>query len=175
MEWLNEPREWRQTGDEIAFRAEAATDFWRITYDGQVRDNGHLFYDTVAGDCTIEAYVEGELLALYDQVGLMLRADDRQWVKCGIENLSDGPYRSVVVTREFSDWSIVENGGRSGLWVRLERRGTTIETFTSQEGKSYSLFRQTYFPDTNPVSVGVMAASPTGMGFQARFRQLSLR
>lgn len=105
MQWLNAPQHWRHDGDEINVTVEAGTDFWRKTHYGFTRDNGHVYYATVAGDFTVEVKVRGAYRDLYDQAGLMVRIDDAHWIKTGIEFVHDVQYVSAVVTNDFSDWS----------------------------------------------------------------------
>lgn len=175
MKWLNEPREWKQTESGLVIRTEAKTDFWRITHDGGIRDNGHFFFNTVKGNCVVAARVSGDFASLYDHAGLMLRIDEKTWMKCGIEYLEGRHCRSVVVTREYSDWSVVSQGRRNDLWVRVKRNGVTIEVSLSENGEDYAVFRQAYFPSTDDaLQVGFMAASPTGEGFEARFTDLTM-
>ena len=175
MKWLNEPQEWSEVKNGLLIRTEAKTDFWRITHDGGIRDNGHFFYDSMKGDCVVTAQVSGDFASLYDHAGLMLRIDEKTWMKCGIEYLEDRHCRSVVVTREYSDWSVVSQGRRNNLWMRVKRKGVTIEVSMSENGEDYAVFRQAYFPGTEAaLHVGFMAASPTGEGFEARFSDFSI-
>ena len=51
--WLNEPRQW--SADPLTVRADAGSDFWRLTGNGLVRDNGHLYGTSVTGDFSITA------------------------------------------------------------------------------------------------------------------------
>ena len=50
MQWLNEPAQWSAQRGSLVVTADAATDFWRITGYGYVRDNGHLYAEQLAGD-----------------------------------------------------------------------------------------------------------------------------
>jgi len=175
MKWMNEPREWKEQNGGLVLRTGAKTDFWRITHDGGVRDNGHFFYDTLSGDILVTAHLEGDFSALYDQAGLMIRIDDKNWVKCGIEYFEGAHCRSTVVTRDYSDWSIVSQGTRKSLWVRMKRTGVTVEVSVSEDGEEFLAFRQAYFPESPKIQVGYMAASPAGDGFEARFSNFSIR
>ena len=56
-------------------------------------------------DFVASVKVTGQYKALYDQAGLMLRLDDQNWIKTGIEYVDERQNVSAVVTREFSDWS----------------------------------------------------------------------
>ena len=119
---------WAADGDTITVTAEPDTDFWRKTHYGFIRDNGHFYYQEVAGDFRCEVKVSGGYAALYDQAGLMVRLDDETWLKCGIEFVEGVRYVSAVVTRDFSDWSVVAlPGSPAALWLRVVRTGPAIE------------------------------------------------
>ena len=85
MHWYNEPAVWAANGDTFTVTADPGTDFWRKTHYGFIRDNGHFYFQEVAGDFRCEVKVSGGYAALYDQAGLMVRLDAETWLKCGIE------------------------------------------------------------------------------------------
>ena len=47
--WLNEPKQWTAKGNSLEVVTDNATDFWRETHYGFIRDNGH-FLGFEAGD-----------------------------------------------------------------------------------------------------------------------------
>lgn len=60
----------------------------------------------MAGDFDVTATVFGDFTSLYDQAGLMIRFDERTWLKAGIE-YSDGALQlSTVITNGTSDWAL---------------------------------------------------------------------
>lgn len=174
MKWLHEPGRWTEADGTVTMTSDPKTDFWRITHDGGLRDNGHFYYESVTGDFEASLFVEGDFTDLYDQVGLMLRVDERTWLKCGIEFFDARPHRSVVVTREYSDWSISPHEG-NGLWIRAKRHESTVEISFSDAGDSFTIVRQAFLSERPSLDVGPMAASPVGEGFEARFRDFAVR
>jgi regulation of enolase protein 1 (concanavalin A-like superfamily) len=42
MKWLNEPKHWQADEQSLHMSVDAATDFWRITHYGFIRDSGHF-------------------------------------------------------------------------------------------------------------------------------------
>lgn len=50
--WLNEPVRWSLGQDGLRVVTDQATDFWRETYYGFIRHNGHLFGTEVANSFT---------------------------------------------------------------------------------------------------------------------------
>jgi uncharacterized protein len=175
MLWYNEPAKWSADGSTITVTTDAKTDFWRITHYGFIRDNGHVYAQEIKGDFTASVKIIGAYRDLYDQAGLMLRIDDKNWIKCGIELVESVQQASVVVTREFSDWSVLAlPQNPPALWLRVTRSGDAVEVHFSLDGSTYTLMRVAYFPALQPVHVGVMCCSPEGQGFEVRFEDFQL-
>jgi uncharacterized protein len=170
MDWLNEPPEWSEQGDTLHFTVAPATDFWRKTHNGAVRDNGHFRYRTVSGDFTARVKVTGQYNSLYDQAGLMVRADETTWLKCGIEYMNGLQHASAVVTRDYSDWSVTPLPQNPvALYLEVRRTADTIEISYSLDGASYTMCRTTRLTGSPQLAVGPMAAAPKGPGFKATF------
>lgn len=152
------------------------TDFWRETFYGFWRDNGHFLSRPVSGDFSVEVTVQGDYEALYDQAGLMIRLSESHWIKTGIE-LTDGHmYFSVVVTNDTSDWSLLEVPiAPEGIRIRLTRHAEAIRVqYFNVTDQSWRPVRLAYFPISASVDVGVMCCSPQRAGFTARFKDFVL-
>jgi regulation of enolase protein 1 (concanavalin A-like superfamily) len=176
MEWYNQPTNWKVQPDKIYINSTAKTDFWRETHYGFIRDNGHFFYESVTGDFIVEAKISGEYQDLYDQAGIMVRLDEANWLKCGIEYVNGVQQVSAVVTRTYSDWSVVpmpENP--PSLWVRVTRRSTAVEVHYSLDGQQYTMLRLAYLTPVEILKVGVMCASPEGNGFPMTFEGFKIQ
>jgi regulation of enolase protein 1 (concanavalin A-like superfamily) len=174
--WLNPPTRWQRDSDVLTLSTDDATDFWRHTFYGFVRDNGHAYLTDICGDFTASATVVGDYRHLYDQAGLMLRVDERNWIKTGIEYTDGMMHFSVVVTREVSDWSVVplpEARPEQEVAIRLTRHGDAVRIQYSIAGTPWQMARLAPFPSSG-ARVGVMACSPARAGFQARFRGLEV-
>jgi regulation of enolase protein 1 (concanavalin A-like superfamily) len=175
MTWFNEPASVSYPEGGVVARAKPKTDFWRKTYYGYVTDNGHFFHLPVSGEFTFEARVIGKYASLYDQAGLMVRLDEKHWMKCGSEFFEQRRWASVVFTHDFSDWSTLDDLSQSGpVWWRVARKKDSIEAQCSSDGKTFLTVRQGYFPAAVEVQVGVMCAAPEGAGFEAAFDNLKL-
>lgn len=176
MIWRNEPPMWTADGDAISATTAPQTDYWRKTHYGFIRDNGHLYYQEWTGDFVAEVKVSGAYRALYDQAGLMIRADESTWLKCGIEYLDGVQQASVVVTRDYSDWSVAPlPTNPPSLWLRLTRTGPDIEVRYALDGTTYELLRRAYLTPAATVQVGVMCASPKENGFSVTFDGFTVR
>src|SRR4051812_37263874 len=102
MNWLNPPPESRVEDGRLICRSGGETDFWQGTYYGFHRDSGHFLHRPRQGVFPGEVPFPGHYEALYDQAGLMLRADDKHWIKCGIEFTDGARHFSTVVTNTHS-------------------------------------------------------------------------
>jgi len=173
MNWLNEPTTWRVDNDTLTVTTDPKTDFWRKTHYGFIRDNGHFYHRPVSGDFTATVSFSGRYTAQYDQAGLMIRLDEANWLKCGIEYVDGTQQASVVVTRDYSDWSVVPlDPAPANLWLRLIRRGDAVEVFYSLDGETYVMIRVAYLPAAEEEDVGLMCASPEEGGFTVTFKDL---
>jgi len=175
MKWFNEPGSAKQSGEQLVVTTKPKTDFWRKTFYDYVTDNGHFFFLPVTGDFTFESRVAGKYAALYDQAGLMVRVDSSNWVKCGLELVDGIGHASVVVTREFSDWSTVRGiTTKDPLWWRIVRKGSSLEVLYSVDSKNFISTRLGYLPLQAAVDTGIMCCSPEGTGFECTFDEIRL-
>jgi regulation of enolase protein 1 (concanavalin A-like superfamily) len=175
MQWYNKPSTWNEQAGIISVHAGAKTDFWQKTHYNFIRDNGNFYYQEVKGDFTVKVKVIGNYQALYDQAGLMIRENENTWLKCGIEYVEGLQNISAVVTRDYSDWSVVPLLQPStALWLHLQRRSETIEIQYSLDGENYQMLRLTYLTHAEILQVGLMCASPQGEGFLVVFEDFQL-
>lgn len=176
MHWFNPPPTWQEEDGRITVTTGPKTDFWRKTHYGFINDNGHFYYQVVAGDFRAEVQVMGDYRELYDQAGLMLRIDSEYWIKTGIEFFDGFQHASAVVTRDFSDWSVVRlPEPPERLFLRLERQKEAVNIFYSLDGAAYGLLRSAYLPPTVSIQVGVMCCSPTGPAFTCAFEGFTIQ
>jgi regulation of enolase protein 1 (concanavalin A-like superfamily) len=174
--WFNEPHRWEQDDDKLTVFADPQTDFWRKTHYGFVRDNGHFYYQKIAGNFEVETEFRGKYEALYDQAGIMVRLDETTWVKSGVEFVNGVHHVSAVVTRDFSDWSVVPLPGYPGfLRLRLKREGGTVIIEYGADDGPWVMFRTAYFSTATDLEVGRMVAAPDGPGFEATFTKFHLK
>lgn len=175
MEWYNEPPVYNIQCDTIHITSGAKTDFWRQTHYGFIRDNGHFFYQQVKGDFIVEAKISGEYRELYDQAGIMVRLDEANWLKCGIEFVEGVQQASAVVTRDYSDWSVLPlPNNPASIWMRVTRKREAVEVQYSLDGTQYAMLRLAYFTPIETVKVGIMCASPDGNGFPMTFEKFKI-
>ncbi len=175
MKWYNEPSIWNDQAKVISVNADPKTDFWQKTHYNFMRDNGNFYYEQVRGNFTVEVKIIGKYQALYDQAGLMIRENENTWLKCGIEYVEGVQNVSAVVTRDYSDWSVVPlSQPPAALWLRVQRRSETLEVQYSLDGENYQMLRLAYLTHTEALQVGLMCASPQGEGFSVIFEDFQI-
>lgn len=174
MQWLNEPQEWQETDTGMTATSDQETDFWRKTHDNGLRDNGHYRFAAVDGDFSARVKITGLYVSQYDQAGLMVRVDDATWLKCGIEFVDGRQNASAVVTRDYSDWSIVPLDNPPAIWMKCERHDVTFTISYSLNGSDFDMIRQSFLTERSSVQLGLVLASPKGAGFSVQFDDYSV-
>lgn len=177
MHWLHAPAHVTISPTSLQVNVQGGTDFWRITHYGFIRDNGHFFYQEQAGDFIAKVKVMGKYKDLYDQAGLMIRLDEKNWIKTGIEYVKGVQNVSAVVTREVSDWSVVpRQDSPVAVWLTLLRKGDYVEIQYSFDNHDFKMLRLAYFPPSpgRKVQIGLMCAAPDGKGFPVEFTDFSI-
>jgi uncharacterized protein len=170
MKWYNKPRQWSDKNGLIKAKVDSGTDYWQVTHYGFARDNGHFYYTEIEGDFVASVKVTGDYKELYDQAGLMIRIDEKNWIKTGIEFVGEIQNVSAVVTRDFSDWSVCPYGNApKTIYLKLIRQKDFVEIQYSFDNVSFKMLRLAYFPPNVPVMIGIMCAAPDGKGFEVVF------
>ena len=176
MHWFNEPKEWVLENNKLSMFVTPKTDYWRITHYGFIVDDGPFFYQVVGGEFEAKVKITGDYKNRFDQMGLMLRIDEKTWIKTGIEFVNNRINISAVVTNEKSDWSVIETSTNpKSIWLKAIRKLDAVEIFYSLDNLTYTMIRLAYFPDNKPVMVGMTAASPDGVGFNALFENFEIK
>jgi hypothetical protein len=175
MEWLNEPASWQRTGDLVTVSVDTGTDFWRETGYGYVRDSGHVYGEVLAGDLDVSVRVRCTLGVQYDQAGVMLRADERTWLKTGMEFFEGRPRLSTVLTLGRSSWMVTDlPAGTDEIVLRVSRRGDAVEVRYILGDGQPELAALAFLPPGREVLAGVMGAAPEGPGFRVTFQDLRI-
>jgi regulation of enolase protein 1 (concanavalin A-like superfamily) len=172
LTWLNPPPESRERNGRLIACSGKETDFWQGTYYGFHRDSGHFLHQRRQGDFTAETSFAGRYEALYDQAGLMIRHDEKHWMKCGIEFTDGARHFSVVVTNGNSDWSAFRLAEDfEEMFVRVTRMGDALFIqYRTDTQPDWRMARLAYFPpEPAELSVGMTFCSPQREGFEVEF------
>ncbi len=176
MNWFNEPASWKVSENKLEMFVTPKSDYWRETHYGFTVDDGPFYYTIRGGEFEAILKITGEYKTRYDQMGMMLRIDEKHWIKTGIEYV-DGKYNySTVVTDNKSSWSVIQLSEQpKSVWIKVIRRLDAVEIFYSLDGKNYTMSNLSYLESNVPVKVGMMAASPDGDGFKAIFEEFNIK
>ncbi|MGD0692574.1 MAG: DUF1349 domain-containing protein [Acidimicrobiales bacterium] len=175
MDWFNEPSQWSEKDGQITVRADARTDFWRITDYGYVRDNGHIYGEAITTDFDFAVRVEADYADQYDQAGVAIRVDESHWLKTGVE-LYEGQLRfSTVITVDHSNWVIADLPEHfRTLNLHLTRRDDVVHIGYSVDDATPEMASVVYLEPGVSAFVGLLCAAPEGDGFDARFSDLAI-
>jgi regulation of enolase protein 1 (concanavalin A-like superfamily) len=173
--WLNEPKHWSENGNSLEMVTDSATDFWRETHYGFVRDNGHFLGFQAPEAFTAEVRVQGDFRALYDQAGIMVRVDAERWLKAGIEFADGRAMISSVLTDGRSDWATApyEHDARD-FRLRVTVAQGVIRLQASNDGKLWPLMRLAPFTKSPSYLVGPMGCTPERAGLRVIFSEFCL-
>jgi uncharacterized protein len=168
--WLNAPAVWRLDDGHLRVVTDTKTDFWRQTHYGFTRDNGHFFGCETYGGFTAQLRVQARYDALYDQAGIMIRIDDRNWIKAGIEKSDGQALLSSVLTINQSDWAVGPYvGDPVDFWMRATVKDGVLKLQVSPDGRRWALSRLAPFPKAATYFVGAMCCTPERAGLEVTF------
>lgn len=176
MLWFNEPEQWEIKNNFLSMFVTPQSDYWRISHYGFTVDDAPFYYATYGGEFEAKVKITGAYKARFDQAGLMIRIDEENYIKAGIEYV-DGKYNlSTVVTHKTSDWSVISlDKPIPYIWIKAVRRLDAIEIFYSFDDETYVMMRNAWMQDNTPVQIGMMAACPDGDGFNVSFEQFKVK
>lgn len=175
MKWYNEASAWSGDAAQLQMTVSPGTDFWRITHYDFIRDSGPFYFTEASRDFEASVKVSGQYRELYHQAGLMIRIDEENWIKTGIEYVDGVQQVSAVVTRLVSDWSVVpRNDNPASIWLKLLRKGDYVQISYSFDNADFQLLRLAYFPPGANVQIGLFAAAPGEQSFQVVFEKFTI-
>ena len=176
-QWLNEPPSHREDRGVLSVVTGRETYFWNNTFYGFRHTNGHFLGTPVTGDFSLTITFSAPYATLYDQAGAMVRVDDDNWLKCGVEFTDGHMHFSVVVTRDDqSDWSMMPLMAEPGTPVslRLTRHAEALRVQNQLSNGTWQLMRLCYLRMPETVEVGPMTCSPTGEGLEVTFSRIEI-
>jgi regulation of enolase protein 1 (concanavalin A-like superfamily) len=151
------------------------SDLWRITSYGFVHDDGHGLLVDLPDGRAVEVSFVADFDQQFDQAGVLLRADERHWVKSGVEYADGAPQVGAVVTIEVSDWSMApvpQWHGRE-VTVRASRSGDAV-TIRARADGPWQLVRLAPLDPTLGWKAGPFTCAPTSAGLVVRFTRFAI-
>ncbi|WP_211745601.1 DUF1349 domain-containing protein [Paenibacillus sp. Marseille-Q4541] len=169
--WSNEPKAYEYADKNLIVMAEEGSDYWVKTLYGFERDSGHSLLAPWDKERAVEvSFKLDSFTELYDQAGLMIWHHSKQWVKAGIE-INDGiPCLAVVVTNEFSDWSLspVPEGINKEVTIRASCIEDAVIIRARIEEGEWRTIRVARFV-ASELQAGPFVCSPTRSGLEVTF------
>ncbi len=166
--WLN-PTIASVDGDDLLVTAARGSDLWQSTYYGFQRDSGHALLAPFHPGQAVEVSFLLDYDTLYDQAGLLVRVNERTWVKAGVE-ISDGvPQLAAVVTHGVSDWSTGEVAEWAGHVVTIRASwARDALVLRARTDAGWRMFRLVPFPAAS-ATAGPYCCAPEREGLTVRF------
>ena len=191
--WINKPKNCRIRHDSVEIVTEPKTDFWQRSYYGFRHDNAPALLPDSDKNFTFTTRVQFDYKKQFDQCGLILYIDNKNWFKASIEYENEVFSRlgSVVTNLGYSDWATTDIEAPTSIWYRLNRRGPDFMIESSSNGHDYQQMRIFHLhcqeettvemgkknppePAKNSVSFGLYACSPNNSSFKASFSDFKL-
>lgn len=173
--WLNMPHQATVTDKRIVIHAEPGTDLWQNTYYNFTKNTGHGLLAEADEECTFTVKATRDGSSLYDQCGILVYLDEKNWAKVCMEYGSETNQTlgSVVTTGGYSDWATLDiPGDVRVMYYRVSRLKDSFLFENSYDGKQYEQMRIFHLRCKNAaVRIGVFACSPTGDGMKAVFEE----
>nr|WP_312232097.1 DUF1349 domain-containing protein [Pseudomonas sp.] len=174
-QWLNRPATSAVSEHSLTITTDPETDFWRETHYGFTRDTGHFLGIATADGFTATIRIQGEFRSLYDQAGLMVRIDEKRWVKTGVEFTDGHAFLSTVVTDGKSDWSVSQPfKALEDFYIRVTLSNGAMRIQASRDGSFWPLLRLAPFPIADTYQVGPTACTPERSGLVVRFSEFTI-
>ncbi|MFI0349322.1 DUF1349 domain-containing protein [Actinomadura sp. 9N407] len=174
-QWLNLPPSSAREGGDLLVTAERGSDFWRTTSYGYDRDSGHALLGPLGPDAAVEVAFAADFTEQFDQAGLLVRLDERTWIKAGVEYADGVLQAGAVVTHERSDWStspVPEWAGRT-VTIRASRTGDAVTVRGRADEDAWQMLRVAPFPPGRPATAGPYCCAPERSGLTVRFTRLA--
>ncbi|MBQ8677987.1 MAG: DUF1349 domain-containing protein [Alphaproteobacteria bacterium] len=179
FDWQNEPQNVSFTESGLQITAAPYTDFWQNIDNHFSKDDGHFFRCRTEGNFIIKARWFFESIRDSAQCGLMLRFDERNWLKSGL--LSPNIYRpqiGVIAANHGScDWSIVNlPDDTHTLWLKVKKCASDFVSYYSLDGQTYQVIRMTHLPFiSSSINAGAYVCSPKDTPFECILEELDLQ
>jgi len=177
MHWLNEPEEWSQMRTTVEMRVPPGTDYWRMTRTDECNDNAPFYFLEIEGDFEVRCKVKANYGAPDDQAGIMIREDEENWIKCGIQMIGDVPHMFATITHDYSDMSMHPLPHLPEfMWVHAKKIGDGLEVYISEDSFDWMQIRQGDITDDSILQIGLYAASPrSDEGLDATFEDFMIK
>ena len=168
--WTREPVSVNEQGATLAVEAAAESDWWRTTAYGFIHDDGHALLKDFPNESAVEVSFILNYTQQFDQAGIFITSDAKNWVKAGVEFCDGFPQVGAVVTQINSDWSVapVPEWMNKEVTIRVSRSGDAVSMRAGING-DLRLVRVAPLDPSLSWSAGPMFCAPTRAGLIVSF------
>lgn len=164
--WDNEPIAWACLPNQgLRIYAPSHTDLFLDPLEAASADTAPFMWVEMTGDFVARLRVQPSFQADYDAGGLVVRQDDKRWIKLAYERTDLGnPAIVSVVTNGVSDDANGADLNSPSVWLQLARVGDVFALHYALDGEHWRMTRLCKLPMEATVKVGAIAQSPRGVG-----------
>ncbi|CAM8629294.1 COG3506 Uncharacterized conserved protein [Candidatus Planktophila dulcis] len=168
--WTREPVSVTEQGATLAVEAAAESDWWRTTAYGFIHDDGHALIKEFPNESAVEVSFILNYTEQFDQAGIFITSDSKNWIKAGVEYCDGFPQVGAVVTQINSDWSVapVPEWMNKEVTIRVSRSGDAVTMRAGING-DLRLVRVAPLDPSLSWSAGPMFCAPTRAGLIVSF------
>jgi regulation of enolase protein 1 (concanavalin A-like superfamily) len=168
--WTREPVTVNEQGATLAVEAAAESDWWRTTAYGFIHDDGHALVKEFPNESAVEVSFILNYTEQFDQAGIFITSDAKNWIKAGVEFCDGFPQVGAVVTQINSDWSVapVPEWMNKEVTIRVSRSGDAVTMRAGING-DLRLVRVAPLDPSLSWSAGPMFCAPTRAGLVVTF------
>ena len=168
--WTREPVSANEQGATLAVEAAAESDWWRTTAYGFIHDDGHALVKEFPNESAVEVSFILDYIEQFDQAGIFIMSDSKNWIKAGVEYCDGFPQVGAVVTQINSDWSVapVPEWMNKEVTIRVSRSGDAVTVRAGING-DLRLVRVAPLDPSLSWSAGPMFCAPTRAGLIVSF------
>lgn len=174
LSWENKPLSYSISDAAISIEAGEKTDMFRdpnVTYN---TDNAPKLFFKPDNNFVLTACIGHHFVYKWDGGAIVLKADNRHWIKFCFEKDYTGQHRVVsVVTDNISDDcnSAAITGDK--VYYKMCKADNVITLYYGSDGKHWFLIRHLQFNAKGPLRMGFMAQSPTGKNNKVTFSDIT--
>jgi uncharacterized protein len=173
--WINPPQKFALDNGILKIQTEPETDFWQRTHYGFSKTNAPAFLKKFEGDFTFSVKTRFKTQNQYDQCGVLLFIDKKNWVKVSVEHENEQFARlgSVATNLGYSDWATTDIPFpvfEMGYRLSLKGQDVYIEYAKKDAGFKQMRILHLHKP-VKQAGIGVYACSPQRSSFEAIFTE----
>lgn len=178
FDWYNEPQKVRFDESGMHVAAKMRSDFWACARYDFCKDDGHFFFSYIKGDFICDLNWSCADADLFNQCGIMVRLDEKNWFKASVMYESnDSPMLATSLTCDgYSDLATLPLTAKTDrVWYRLQKRKGCYVAYYSLDGENFIQMRKFYLArEKEEVMAGAYICSPQSENFEALLHDLQI-